>query len=173
MFGTAIFKGVVMRLSRRQGFAAIAALCAASVGFALYAQHVMGLEPCPLCIFQRVGIIATGVLAGVFAVFNPQRLAAKLAGVLVALAALAGGAVSAWHVYLQHLPKDQVPACGPGLDFMLETLPLSQVLATVFKGSGECAEIGWTFLGQSMPFWTGLLFVALIITALWNAFRRA
>ncbi len=162
-----------MHLSRRQGFAAIAATCAAAMGFALYAQHGLGLEPCPLCIFQRVGIIATGVLAGVFAVFNPQRLAAKLAGVLVALAALAGGAVSAWHVYLQHLPKDQVPACGPGLDFMLETLPLSQVLATVFKGSGECAELGWTFLGQSMPFWTGLLFIALIAAALWNALRKA
>src|SRR5574343_85969 len=138
-----------MHLSRRQGFAAIAATCAAAMGFALYAQHGLGLEPCPLCIFQRVGIIATGVLA-----------------------ALAGGAVSAWHVYLQHLPKDQVPACGPGLDFMLETLPLSQVLATVFQGSGECAELGWTFLGQSMPFWTGLLFIALMATVLWNGVRK-
>jgi len=162
-----------MRLSRRQGFAAIAVTCAAAMGFALYAQHGLGLEPCPLCIFQRVGIMATGGLAALVALINPQRLAAKLAGMLVALAALAGGAVSAWHVYLQHLPKDQVPACGPGLDFMLETLPLSQVLATVLKGSGECAEIGWTFLGQSMPFWTGLLFVALIAGVLWNTFRKA
>lgn len=162
-----------MRLSRRQGFAAIAVTCAAAMGFALYAQHGLGLEPCPLCIFQRVGIMVTGGLAALVALINPQRLAAKLAGMLVALAALAGGAVSAWHVYLQHLPKDQVPACGPGLDFMLETLPLSQVLATVLKGSGECAEIGWTFLGQSMPFWTGLLFVALIAGVLWNTFRKA
>lgn len=162
-----------MRLSRRQGFAAIAAMCAASMGFALYAQHVMGLEPCPLCVFQRVGVISTGVLAGLFALVNPQRLAAKLAALLVALAALAGGGVSGWHVYLQHLPKDQVPACGPGLDFMLETLPLTQVLNTVFKGSGECAELGWTFLGQSMPVWTGLLFVALISMALWNGWRKA
>ncbi|WP_174874509.1 disulfide bond formation protein B [Vogesella oryzae] len=161
-----------MNLSQRQVFAAIAIVCAGAMGYALYAQHVLGLEPCPLCIFQRVGIIATGVLAAIFAIVNPRRLAAKLAALLVALAALAGGMVSAWHVYLQHLPKDQVPACGPGLDFMLQTLPLSQVLATVFKGSGECAEINWVFLGQSMPLWTGLLFVALIAAALWNGWRK-
>ncbi|MEQ6290755.1 disulfide bond formation protein B [Vogesella sp. GCM10023246] len=162
-----------MKLSQRQGFAAIAVVCAAAMGYALYAQHVLGLEPCPLCIFQRVGIIATGILAALFALINPRQWAAKLAALLVGLAALAGGAVSAWHVYLQHLPKDQVPACGPGLDFMLETLPLSQVLATVFKGSGECAEINWVFLGQSMPLWTGLLFLALIAAALWNGWRKA
>ena len=161
-----------MNLTQRQGFAAIALLCAAAMAYALYAQHVLGLEPCPLCIFQRVGIIATGVLAALFAVLNPQQWRARLAGALVALAALAGGTVSAWHVYLQHLPKDQVPACGPGLDFMLETLPWQQLLETVFKGSGECAEIGWTFLGQSMPVWTGLLFLALIIAALWNGWRH-
>ncbi|SCK26942.1 disulfide bond formation protein B [Vogesella sp. LIG4] len=161
-----------MSLTQRQGFAAIAVVCVAAMGFALYAQHVLGLEPCPLCIFQRVGVIATGVLAALFALINPRQWRAKLAAVLVALASVGGGLVSSWHVYLQHLPKGQVPACGPGLDFMMETLPLQQVVAAVFKGSGECAEITWTFLGQSMPVWTGLLFVALIVFALWNGWRQ-
>jgi len=124
------------------------------------------------CAFSSGWALLPGVLAALFAVLNPQQWRARLAGALVALAALAGGTVSAWHVYLQHLPKDQVPACGPGLDFMLETLPWQQVLATVFKGSGECAEINWTFLGQSMPLWTGVLFLVLIVAALWNGWRR-
>lgn len=159
-------------LARRQMYAVIALLCVLAMAYALYAQHILLLEPCPLCIFQRVGVITVGVLAGLAALVNPQKVAAKVWSGLITLAALAGGSVSAWQFYLQHLPPEQVPACGPGLDFMLETLPLTSVLQRVFKGSGECAQIDWTFLGLSMPFWVGVFFALTIVLALYNGWRQ-
>lgn len=159
-------------LTRRQLYGVIAAMCAAAMGYALYAQYVLELEPCPLCIFQRIGVIAVGSLALLAAIFNPQGLAAKVWSLLIAVAAVAGGSVSAWQVYLQHLPPEQVPACGPGLDYMLETLPMTQVLEKVFKGSGECAQIDWTFLGQSMPFWVGAFLLSTLLLALYNGWRQ-
>lgn len=158
-------------LTRRQLYALIAVLCALAMAYALYAQHVLGLEPCPLCIFQRIGVIAVGVLALLAALVNPARLAAKVWSLLISFAALGGASVSAWQFYLQHLPPEQVPACGPGLDFMMETLPLRQMLEKVFKGSGECAQIDWTFMGQSMPFWVGAFLLSMLSLALYNGWR--
>nr|WP_294867444.1 disulfide bond formation protein B [uncultured Pseudogulbenkiania sp.] len=155
--------------SRRSIFLLIALACAAAIGFALYAQHVWGLQPCPLCIFQRVGVMAVGAIALLAAIHNPGQLGGRLWAGLAAIAALAGGAVSVRHVWLQHLPPGQVPSCGPGLDYMLETMPMSNVLSKVLKGSGECASIDWTFLGMSMPFWTGVFF-ALVLILLAKAF---
>ncbi|WP_024303142.1 disulfide bond formation protein B [Pseudogulbenkiania sp. MAI-1] len=158
--------------SRRNLFFLIALACAAAIGFALYAQHVLGLEPCPLCIFQRVGVMAVGSIALLAAIHNPGRTGGRLWAGLGIVAALAGGGVAARHVWLQHLPPDQVPACGPGLDYMLETMPMSNVLSKVLKGSGECASIDWTFLGMSMPFWTGVLFAAMLLLLLMAFFSK-
>ena len=91
---------------------------------------------------------------------------------LAALAALVGAAIAGRHVWLQSLPPDQVPACGPGLEYMLEAFPLSKALSMVFTGSGECANVDWSFLGLSMPAWTLLWFLALAVLALWAGFRR-
>lgn len=159
-------------LSKRLVYLLIAVLCALAMAYALYAQHVLGLEPCPLCIFQRVGVIAVGVLAMLAAIGNVRGKLAKCSSVLISLAAVAGGSVSGWQVYLQHLPPEEVPACGPGLDFMMETLPFQQVLQRVFKGSGECAVIDWTFMGQSMPFWVGVFMLGMVLLSLWNGFRK-
>lgn len=159
-------------LSKRLVYLLIAVLCALAMAYALYAQHVLGLEPCPLCIFQRVGVIAVGVLAMLAAIGNVRGKLAKYSSALISLAAVAGGSVSAWQVYLQHLPPEEVPACGPGLDFMMETLPFQQVLQRVFKGSGECAVIDWTFMGQSMPFWVGVFMLGMVTLSLWNGFRK-
>ncbi|MDN0082887.1 disulfide bond formation protein B [Crenobacter sp. SG2305] len=153
-----------MLLSRpRTGFFLIALGCAAAMGFALYAQYQMGLEPCPMCIMQRVAVIVVGLLALIAALVNPRDWGIKFSALLVTLAALTGGGVAARQVWLQHLPADQVPACGPGLDYMLETMPMADVLAKVFHGSGECARVDWTFLGQSMPFWSGVFFIGVIV----------
>lgn len=135
-------------------------VCASLMAAALYFQHVMGLEPCPLCIFQRLAVIASGVVLLIAAVHNPTALGRRIYGVLTLLSASSGAAVAARHLWLQSLPADQVPACGPGLDYMLETFPLNETLAMVFTGSGECAEVQWRLLGLSMPGWTLLFFIA-------------
>lgn len=158
--------------SRRQLYFVIAALCALAMAYALYAQHVLGLEPCPLCIFQRIGVMAVGVLALLAAIINPARCWARVWSLLIALAAMAGGAVSGWQLYLQQLPADQVPACGPGLDFMLETMPMTTLLSKVFKGSGECAKVDWLFLGHAMPFWVAAFLLLTLLLALYNGWRK-
>lgn len=150
-----------------------ALLCAALLGYALYAQHVMFLDPCPLCIFQRVAFMALGAVFLLGALHGPKSAGGRRAyGVLAALAAAGGISIAGRHVWLQSLPADEVPACGPGLEYMLEAFPLREVLNKVFSGSGECAEVDWTFLGLSMPAWTLVWFVALGVAALWAGFRR-
>ena len=149
-----------------------AAICAALLGYALYLQHGLGLEPCPLCIFQRIGMLALGLVFLVAGLHGPGRTGARIYGVLAGLSALGGASVSARHLWLQSLPPDQVPSCGPGLGYLFDTFPFGDALKQVFSGSGECAKIDWTFLGQSMPFWVLLCFVGLGVAALVNGWRR-
>lgn len=145
------------RLLNLLGFAA----CVGLMAYALFAQYQLGLEPCPLCVFQRVGVIALGVVFLVAGLHDPGVIGARIYAALLALAAAAGAGVAGRHVWLQNLPPDQVPACGPGLDFMLDTFPLVEVFSTVLSGSGECAQIIWSFLGLSMPAWV-LISVAVL-----------
>jgi len=148
------------------------ACCLALLGYALYAQHQMFLDPCPLCIFQRLAFVGMGLafLAGLL--HGPGARGRRVYAVLVLLPALAGVAVAARHLWLQSLPPDQVPACGPGLQYMLDAFPLSKALTMVFSGSGECANADWYFLGLSMPAWTLVWYVALAGLAVWAGFRR-
>ena len=162
-----------MNITRRQGNFLGFAVCAALMGYAYFAQYVQGYLPCPLCEFQRMAMILTGVLFLIAALHNPGRIGARVYGVLAGLGGAAGIAVAWRHVWLQGLPPDEVPACGPGLDYMLEAFPLTKVLEKVFTGSGECASIDWTFLGLSMPAWTLLWFVILASWAFFNNFRPA
>lgn len=128
-------------------------LCLALLGYAGYAQAVLGLEPCPLCIFQRVGIAAAGLLFLLAALQNPKTWGACIYGVLLALVALATMGVAARHLWIQHLPEGAVPACGATLSYMLDVFPLSDVIRKVLTGSGECAKVTWSWLGLSMPGW--------------------
>jgi len=143
-------------------------LCAGLTATALYFQHVLGMEPCPLCIFQRIGVIVLGVIFLLAVIINPGRGQQRLFGALFTLAAIGGGAVSARHIWLQSLPEDLVPACGPGLEFMFEVFPLQEALSMVFKGSGECAEVSWRFLGLSMPGWMLIIFSGFALFGLWQ-----
>ena len=147
--------------------------CASLLAYAFYAQLQEGLEPCPLCIFQRVAFAALGLvfLIGGLHAPNGQR-GRRVYGVLAMLAAGVGIAVAGRHVWLQNLPPDQVPTCGPGLDYMLDALPITGVIRKVLTGSGECANVDWTFLGLSMPAWTLACFVVLAGWAVFVAFRR-
>ena len=149
------------------------AICAGLMGFALYAQHVLLLDPCPLCVLQRVATIALGIVALVAALHHPSGWGRYVYAVLVFLAAGSGAAVAGWHWHLQNLPPSEVPACGPGLDYMLENFPLTHALQMVFEGSGECAEVVWNFLGLSMPAWVFVWMVCLGGVGVWNQLRKS
>ena len=156
------------RIVNLAGFAA----CAAMMGFALYAQYGLLLDPCPLCIFQRIAVIALGFVFLVAAIHDPAGAGRKAYAVLLAIVAASGVAVAGWHVRMQNLPPDELPSCGPGLDYMLESFPLGEALRMVFTGSGECGEVLWRFLGLSMPAWVLIGVGTLGIVGAWNGFRR-
>ena len=136
----------------------------AARGFALVLQYAFGLEPCPMCVFQRVAMIAVGLIMLAAALHGPSsRLGQGIYAGLAALAAGSGIAIAGRHVWLQNLPEDQVPACGPSLDYMMDVMPALDVIRTVLSGDGNCAIIDASFLGVSLPGWTLLGFVALAI----------
>lgn len=136
-------------------------ICATGLGFAYYAQFGLGLEPCPLCILQRLTLMGLGVVLLLATLHHPAGWGARAYGALIGLIAGVGAAIAARHVWLQHLPPEETPRCGPGLDYLLETLPMNELVREVLTGSGECAEVDWTLLGLSMPEWTLLLFLGL------------
>ncbi len=152
------------RLGNLLGFLA----CAAMIGYALFAEHVLGFEPCPLCMFQRVGVLIVGVLFLLAALHNPSgSRGARAWGVLLLIASVFPAYVSGRHVYIQSLPFGSVPACGASLDYMLDVFPFATVVKKVLFGAGECQKIDWAFLGLSMPAW---VFIAVIALAAWGAF---
>lgn len=131
------------------GFAA----CAGSMAYALYLQHVRGLEPCHLCVFQRVVMIALGIVFLVALLHDPRRGGNRIYAVLLALLGVTGMIVAGRHVWIQMQPPGSVGACGASLDFMFQMLPPYEVIARVFKGGAECQVVDWRFLGLSMPAW--------------------
>jgi disulfide bond formation protein DsbB len=151
---------------RRLAYLLGAIVCAALMAWALWLQYGLELDPCPLCIFQRVAVIATGVVFLIAAIHNPSRAGAAVYAGLTVIASGIGAALAAWHVWIQAQPKGAVAACGMGLNYMLETLPLTEVITKVLKGSGECAEQGWLFMGLAIPSWTFVFFVAMIAAAI-------
>lgn len=155
--------------SPRQVFFSIAIIIAGLFGYALYTQYVDGLDPCPLCMSQRFFYVLTAALALLGALHNRRR---GLYGGLVAAAALGGAGVAGRQVWLQHLPPNEVPACGPSLEYMLQTLPFGDVLVRMLKGDGNCAVVDWQFLGLSMAEWSLLWFLALAAAGVWQALRR-
>ena len=162
---------MIEKLHGRAGFAAGAVVCAALLGFGYYLQYARGLEPCPLCHVQRGFFYAAMVVLILGAVHGPRRTAAIVYGVVAALFAAGGAAAASRQVWLQHLPPDKVPQCGPDLFFMLENFPLGTTLQKLVQGSGECAKVDWTFLGMSIAEWSLAWFVVLALYALWLGIR--
>lgn len=159
-------------LSSRGLFLLGCLLCAAMLGIAGYFQFIDNLEPCPLCILQRVFALLVGTVLLIAVLHNPKNIGVRIYGVLAGLLALLGASISARHLWLQSLPEDQVPSCGPGLNFMLDNFPLADTFNMVLRGSGECAEVSWTFIGISIPGWTLLAFILLAVLAFIPLFRR-
>ena len=160
-----------MFFSRRSLYLIGFLVCVGLLAGALYFEHVLGLEPCPLCIFQRLFFIGIGILCLSAFIHNARGWGNQLYAGLGCLLAIGGGAVSARHVWLQHLPPELVPDCGPGLSYMFETFPLTRALEMVLAGSGECAEVSWRFLGLTMPAWTLIIFVCFAAAGLFQALR--
>ena len=159
-------------LSRRTGNLAGFLACAGMLAFGYYLQFAVGLEPCPLCILQRLMLLATGIVFLLAAVHHPGRgTGSGVYGGLIALCALTGAAISARHTWIQHLPEDQRPACGPSLDYMLSAFGPIKSLGRILRGSGECGKVDWTLLSFSIPEWTLLAFLAFAVWAVYLARR--
>jgi disulfide bond formation protein DsbB len=156
------------RLGNATGFV----VCAGMLGVGYTLQFVVGLEPCPLCILQRIAIFATGIGFLVAALHNPGITGARIYGVVIAAIALTGASVSARHVWLQHTPESERPSCGPGLDYLFGNFGPFDALRKVLRGSGECGVVDWTFLGFSIPELTLAAFAVLTAWALFVAFRK-
>ena len=158
-------------MTTRVGYALGFMICAGLLAFALYLQYYEQQDPCPLCILQRVAFIAMMAVFAVGALQGPQRRGAAVYSALLFLIAAIGAAVAGRQVWLQHLPPNQVPACGPGLGYMLEQFPLGQALRKIFAGSGECAEAGWRFLGLMIAGWSLVWLVVLARFSVFIALR--
>jgi protein dithiol:quinone oxidoreductase len=152
---------LIMMPRRRVAFALGFLICAALLGWAFWLQYGEGLEPCPLCMLQRVAFIAIGLIFLVGTFHDPGRVGAWIYAFLLLAVSAVGAALAARQVWLQSLPKDQVPACGMGLSYMLDTMPFVDVIRRVLEGSGECAEKAWVFLGLSIAGWTLAIFITI------------
>ncbi len=148
-------------------------VCSAMMAYALYAEYQLLLEPCPLCVFERMSVTALGIVFLLAALHNAQGSGRRIYAFGIVLAAGAGIGVASRHVWLQHLPADKVPSCGPGFDYIIDSFPLSDALKLIFSGSGECATVDWLFLGLSMPAYVliGLVFMGGF--GIWANLRKA
>ena len=156
----------------RVAFALPVLACASLLGFGYFLQYGQGLEPCPLCLVQRGFFYAVLLVCLIAVLHGPGPSGQAAYGIAAALFAAGGAAVAARQVWLQHLPEDKVPQCGPDLYFMLENLPLATTLKKLVTGTGECAKVDWTFLGFSIAEWSLVCFVGLGLYAAWLAVRR-
>lgn len=138
--------------------------CVALLASAYYFEFVMELEPCPLCIMQRVAVFAVGLVALVAWLHNSDGIMQRVYGFLVLLFAGIGAFFAGRHVWIQSLPEDQVPACGPSLEYMMDTMPFFQFIEVLMRGNGNCAEQSWVFLGLSMPAWVLVWFALYILS---------
>lgn len=152
-------------------FAGIFAVCAGLIGFGLVLQHGFGLEPCPMCIMQRYAFILAGLIALAAALHDPAAAGRRVYALLIVAASLAGGGVAARQSWLQHNPP-KIVDCGPDLGFMLEGFSLAEALPMIFRGTGDCSKVLWSFLGLSIAEWA-LVWFALLIAAAALAWRNA
>jgi disulfide bond formation protein DsbB len=145
--------------------------CVFLLSMGAYFQFNQGLEPCPLCISQRIAIFLTGLVFMLAVVHNPVQKDVKRYAIFGALMALGGASISTRHIWIQNLPPDKVPECSPALEYMLANFPLIDTLKLMLSGTGDCAKVDWTMLGFSMPVWTLLAFLMLATLSLvqiWN-----
>ena len=154
------------KLQTRQILLIIFLLVGSLLGYAAYSIKVLGLEACTLCITQQFFYCLIGVSSFVAFLHNPHSRASKLYSFFIALFAIAGVWISGRQVWLQGLPEDEVPLCGPPLEYIIDVFPFADVLNALFMGDGNCAEILWQFLGLSMAGWSLIFFIVIVALSL-------
>lgn len=166
MVANSLFK----KVSARRFHGVIGLLAFVLLGVAFYMEYQMGLEPCPLCMLQRIVFFIIGVVS-LFSAATGSEKARKSFSISVVVLSLIGAALSIRHLYLQHLPTDDLPACMPGLSYMVSAFPWQDVARAMIMGTGDCGEVVWTFLGISIPGWTLVMFVSMALVNLFIALR--
>lgn len=162
---------IFMSYRHINAFLLLMSVVAMSFAF-FYLQKHLGLYPCELCIFQRIGVIIMGMFAFLATLINPKKRWAKLTLWLGSFAGIAWAATVAYrHVYMQRFPSNDLPSCGAGLEYMVNNLPLFEVIKQVFRGSGDCGAISWTFMGLSIPEQSSILFTALTLVHVYLLLR--
>ncbi len=146
--------------------------CLVILALALYLEHVVGLAPCPLCIVQRVCVIAFGIVCLIAAIHGPGLAGRRGYAAGAGLFALFGAGTAIRQVWLQSLPPEDLPSCLPSLEYMMEALPFQEIVRLVLHGTAECAEVGWTMLGLSIPEWSLLMFIGMLAFCVWQFLRR-
>ena len=162
-------------LSNRQLYFSGSFVCLVMILYALYAEHYLFLAPCPLCVLQRIAVVVTGILFLIAAIHLPETPINYIYNTLILITSLAGTGIAGWHTWLQNLPADKVPSCGPGFDYLVGNFPLGDALLLIFSGSGECATTDWNFMWLSMPAWVAiscLLLASLSIFISYNSFNK-
>lgn len=147
--------------------------CFSMLAVGAYFQFVEEMEPCPLCISQRIAIFLTGLTFLIAALHNPRNKGHQRYSIIATFFALAGASISARHVWLQNLPPEEVPECSPGLSYIFDNFPLTETLNLMLNGTGECADILWTFLGLSIPGWTFIAFIGLAGLSFLQLFNKS
>lgn len=145
----------------------------AFLAYALYTEKYLGLNPCPLCMVQRYIYVLIGLLFILTLIKPPVSWGRTFMGVLISFTSLFGMLVAGWNVRMQHLPPEEVPACGASLDIMLDSFPIKDIISELINGSGDCAEVVWTFLGLSMPTWSLICFIGFFLyTIFWTKLKQ-
>jgi len=162
----------ISELSFRQISAAAAVASLGLLAYGYYLQYFDAQDPCPLCIVQRLFFFGVMIVLGAAALHGPARAGRVAYSIVAFILALGGLATATRQVWLQHLPADQVPACGPSLDYMVRNYPFSRMLHLLLRGSGQCAEVHWRFLGLSIAEWSWLWFAGFAALALALALRN-
>jgi len=144
----------------------------ALLGFGYYLQFYKGIEPCPLCMFQRFAYMGVILISLVATLHGPRAWGLRVYSSLTLAAALIGGGIAAYQVRLIYLPPDQVPECGPGWNYMVDVFPVADVIKMAFTASGECAKVTWTFLGLSIPEWSLFCFTSIAMLSVVHLVRK-
>lgn len=153
---------MVAFLSARRFHGLIALVSFILLGVAFYMEYQMGLEPCPLCMLQRIVFFCVGVVS-LLSYVTGSHFVRKLLSWLVVILSLVGAALAIRHLYLQNLSEDRLPACLPSLSYMFDVFPWQDIMRSMIMGTGECGDVVWTFLGISIPGWTLMTFVCIAL----------